>query len=70
MAEEKVRTIECSECESVPQLYETPYGDSDYIVSCECDGRGIDVSDEINGNVLLDALSGQWSNLDYAHERQ
>lgn len=60
--------IECSDCESVPRLYETPYADTDYIVACECGPRAIDVSDSVNGNALTQPFSGKWSNIDHDHE--
>lgn len=57
--------ITCSDCESTPKLYETPFGDDDYVIRCECESRGIDVSECLHGNALLDALSGKWSDLDH-----
>lgn len=70
MAEDKTRPITCSECDSIPQLYETPYRDSDYVVMCECESTGIDVSDSVNGNALFEPLSGNWSNLEYKHQHR
>lgn len=60
--------VECSDCETVPRLYETPYADTDYIVACECGPRAIDVSDAVNGNTLTQPFSGKWSNIDHDHE--
>lgn len=61
--------IECSDCETVPRLYETPYNDStDYVVACECGPRAIDVSDAVNGNTLTQPFSGKWSNIDHNHQ--
>jgi len=60
--------VECSDCETVPRLHETPYADTDYIVACECGPRAIDVSDAVNGNALTQPFSGKWSNIDHDHE--
>lgn len=60
--------VECMDCGAVPRLVETPYADTDYIVACECNPRAIDVSNCVNGNALMQPLSGKWSNIDHDHE--
>ena len=57
--------IKCNDCGSTPDLYETPFGDADYVLECDCESRGIDISECVRGNALLDALSGKWSSLDH-----
>jgi hypothetical protein len=63
------KPITCQDCDEQPVLYETPYLDNtDYVVACDCDMRGVDVSDTINGNSLVHPLSGRWSNIDHNSE--
>lgn len=61
--------IECDDCGTTPRLCETPYADTDYVVACECGPRAIDVSDNLNGNALMQPFSGMWSNIDQDHDR-
>lgn len=57
--------IECSDCESVPVLRETPYRETiEYVVACDCGHREIDVSECVVGSNLVEPVSGKWSNFD------
>jgi hypothetical protein len=57
--------VTCNDCDERVELYECPYDpNNDYIVTCDCDLSIIDVSNSVNGNNLLDPLTGQWSSLD------
>jgi hypothetical protein len=57
--------IECSDCESEPVLYMTPYRDEiQYVVACDCNAREIDVSDCVVDSALVEAITGKWANFD------
>lgn len=58
----------CSDCGSVPVLHEVPYEGSDYVVTCDCEQRSVDVSESVNGVTLVDPLTGKWSNIDHDYE--
>lgn len=66
MVAEEHNPIECRDCGETPVLVETPYADDGaYAVVCECGSRGIDVSGLVNGNSLVEPISGKWSNIDH-----
>lgn len=59
------RDVVCSDCESTPVLRETPYREgTDYVVTCECDGREIGVSDCVSPSNLVEPVTGKWTNFD------
>lgn len=60
--------VSCSDCGERPTLRETPYDDTDYVVSCDCAINSIDVSDAVNDNSLVHPFSGKWSNIDHDHQ--
>lgn len=66
--DEQREEVVCPDCGAVPRLYETAYADPDYIVACDCERRAIDVSDCVNGNALVQPISGKWSNIDRDHD--
>jgi hypothetical protein len=65
MMEHDGRTIVCNDCESVPQLYETPYSETvQYVVACDCTARAIDVSACVSDSSLVEPITGKWTNFD------
>lgn len=56
--------IECDDCGAQVRLEETPYRPYDYRVTCDCRYRGIDVTDCVGDNSMLEPISGAWSSLD------
>ena len=69
MSKENVNTIVCSDCDKKVRLCETPYASTDYIVTCGCEHRQADVSDEINNCNLVEPIVGKWANVDYSHRQ-
>lgn len=63
--------VACADCDTQPVLVETPYSDvQDYAVVCECDLRGIDVSECVNDNNLVVPPTGKWCNIDHDHKNK
>lgn len=64
--DETEHDVVCTDCETVPILRETPYRDNtNYVVTCECDQRDVDVSDSVGSSTLTEPVTGKWSNIDH-----
>lgn len=54
--------IECGECEATVRLFRVPAGDLQLV--CDCEGRGIEVTDAVGESALFDPFSGHWTDID------
>lgn len=57
------RDIECRDCGETPVLREAPYDGGKYVIECGCGNRGIDVTDCVSENNLVEPVRGKWSNI-------
>lgn len=63
MSEDSIQ-ITCNRCEEPIRLMShEEVGMPDYTLTCDCEMTEIDVSDCVNGNNLLEPLTGRWSTL-------